>query len=361
MAGGSGACWPGRSTAQLADVATRTGGGGRLVSLTLTDIEPAAAAGLPTGGTARCLVVPAHDLPDDLWPLLSERRSVCLVTRVADDEVLGTTLHTDASVGDAGGEAADLFAKGRSGTLVLDELVVTALHPVPRMVIVGVGPTADGLGDAARAARVARATSVRRRHGHRLDRRARPPRQGRGARPRRGTDRAGPRRRPRRRCGLHRLRRARTRCSTARADWLAYRGITDLTRVHGPAGLDIGASSPPEVAVAVLAEALAVRSPGTGGVTRDPRRREGEMADQPTDGRAVLRSIWDAEGQELDVDEDCGPTKPCRNMRDVSFDELAEPGTDLGEAWRAKLACEGKLSDTGGTVRGLVLGSDDDS
>jgi xanthine dehydrogenase accessory factor len=48
------------------------------------------------------------------------------------------------------------------------------------------------------------------------------------------------------------------RTQQTRADWLAYRGITDLDRVHGPAGLDIGASTPPEIAVSILAEAMAV-------------------------------------------------------------------------------------------------------
>ena len=43
----------------------------------------------------------------------------------------------------------------------------------------------------------------------------------------------------------------------SRADWLAYRDVVDLSRVHGPAGLDIGAKSPQEVAVAIAAQAIA--------------------------------------------------------------------------------------------------------
>ena len=39
------------------------------------------------------------------------------------------------------------------------------------------------------------------------------------------------------------------RIQQARADWLAYRGITDVGRIHGPAGLDIGADTPAEIAL----------------------------------------------------------------------------------------------------------------
>ncbi len=80
------------------------------------------------------------------------------------------------------------------------------------------------------------------------------------------------------------------------------------------------------------------------------------MTDDATDERQVLRSIWAADGQRLDVDEDVSPTKACRNMKDVTFDGLAEPGSDLTTAWKDRLAREGKLSASGGSIRDLVLG-----
>jgi len=49
------------------------------------------------------------------------------------------------------------------------------------------------------------------------------------------------------------------RLQESRADWLVRRGVEELDRIHGPAGLDIGARTPPEIALSVLAEALAAR------------------------------------------------------------------------------------------------------
>lgn len=81
------------------------------------------------------------------------------------------------------------------------------------------------------------------------------------------------------------------------------------------------------------------------------------MGHQPDDAVEVLRAVWAADGQDgADLDEACGPQKPCKNMKHVGFDGLAEPGTDLRTAWRERLAREGKLNSSGGTVRDLVLG-----
>jgi hypothetical protein len=69
----------------------------------------------------------------------------------------------------------------------------------------------------------------------------------------------------------------------------------------------------------------------------------------------ALDSVW-VVSHDHDLDEDCSPTKACRNMKDVTFDGYAEPGSDLGAAWRDKLEREGKLSTAGGSLRDLVLG-----
>jgi xanthine dehydrogenase accessory factor len=50
-------------------------------------------------------------------------------------------------------------------------------------------------------------------------------------------------------------------------------GDADLERISGPTGLDVGADSPAETAVSILAEILAVRSGRSGGRLRDAKAR----------------------------------------------------------------------------------------
>ena len=77
-----------------------------------------------------------------------------------------------------------------------------------------------------------------------------------------------------------------------------------------------------------------------------------------TSGEQVLRTLWEVDeatvaARELD---DATPAKVCKRMRGVTFDGMAEPGTDLRQAWRDLLAREGKLQGSGETIRDLVLG-----
>ena len=91
---------------------------------------------------------------------------------------------------------------------------------------------------------------------------------------------------------------------------------------------------------------------------RDPLDNRPDESRDVTVGETVgaLRAIWAADGQADALDEECGPQKTCKNMVGVSFDGFAEPGSDLREAWRDRLAREGKLSTSGQSVRDLVLG-----
>lgn len=67
------------------------------------------------------------------------------------------------------------------------------------------------------------------------------------------------------------------RTQNRRRDWLVANGIDDqqLAAVHGPVGLDIGADTPAEIALAIVSEMVAVRrnAPAAGSIADRPRHR----------------------------------------------------------------------------------------
>jgi hypothetical protein len=74
----------------------------------------------------------------------------------------------------------------------------------------------------------------------------------------------------------------------------------------------------------------------------------------------VLREVWRSQGQRLsDLDDADGSQKSCKKMADVGFEDFGAGEADLVAAWRAKLEREGKLADSAGSVRDLVLGRAD--
>ena len=71
----------------------------------------------------------------------------------------------------------------------------------------------------------------------------------------------------------------------------------------------------------------------------------------------ATNTMWSpAGGDESGIDDDCHPTRVCRNAREFSFDGFAENGGDVRKAWRETLAREGKLDDSAESIRDMVLG-----
>ncbi len=242
---------------QLVALAGR-GAGGRLVHVAVGDLE-AQLAGLSCGGDADCLLIPATEFPAPLWDRLHDRAAVCLVARREGDRVTSVELYDKDTVAHAGEEAARLFGRGVSESLVTPDAVTTVLWPVPKLVVVGAGAVADAL--RANADLLGWRTEV-----------------ATGADAATGLiaglavldnlvvtshdlEVAGPALMAALSSEVGYIGALGSRhTQQARADWLAFRDVTDLSRVHGPAGLDIGSRTPAEIALSILAEAVAVRS-----------------------------------------------------------------------------------------------------
>lgn len=228
---------------------------GRLIDLEVNQVD-ALIAELPGAGWAQVLVAPAETLPQDLWAKASERRRFALVVELEAGEIVGSQVFDELTAGEADVEAREFFERNPSGSLMTDSRVVSVFDAVPRLVIVGAGPIAEALVALAPLVGWSAEVTASRDTASGL------------IAPLSGQDMvvvaahdlelagAGLQAALASSCGYIGSVGSR-KMQADRADWLAYRGITDLERVHGPAGLDIGADSPAEVAVAIVAQAIA--------------------------------------------------------------------------------------------------------
>lgn len=226
---------------KLAEMAGR-GSVGRLVDVEVSPVD-ALIAGVEAEGSARCLLVPAELFPPDTWRRAIERESFAIVVEMRGDEVVTM-------------ELVDAVGEGSSVSQLEGGTITSTFLPATEVVMVGANPVIDVLAEMSpllgwRARRAGDVSTV----GGLIAPLA----------PRDKVVVAG-----------HDLELAGAALATAlesragyiaslgsrkmqadRNDWLAYRGITDLDRIHGPAGLDIGADTPAEIAVSIVAEAIA--------------------------------------------------------------------------------------------------------
>lgn len=252
--GHSGSLLGGALDSKLTEQAGRLSSG-RLLDLEISEVD-ALIAELPAGGKAKCLMVPAEVLPAEVWHLAGSRARFCLVTSMRGGDVVNVDVFTEDTIGDAGSGIEEVFRGKGSGSTTLDDRVVSVFVGVPQMIVVGSSPIADALVEQSgllgwQARVVSDLATV---GGH--------------VAPLSAIDKVV--------VAAHDLELAGTALTAAlesdagyigslgsrkmqsdRADWLTYRGVDDIDRVRGPAGLDIGADTPAEIAVAIVAEAIA--------------------------------------------------------------------------------------------------------
>lgn len=252
--GKAGSLLGGSLDGKLAEEAGRLSSG-RLIDVEITQVD-ALIADLPSTGTARCILAPADTLPADLWPLAASRERFCLVLALEDDRVSEVSVYSQMTITGADADVQAAFSGQPAGSTITEDRVTSIFVAVPQMVIVGGGPIAEALAELAPLVGWQAHITAERDMATGL------------ITPLSGHDKvviaahdlelagAGLTAALESSCGYIGSVGSR-KMQSDRADWLAYRGVSDLRRVHGPAGLDIGASSPGEVAVAIVAEAIA--------------------------------------------------------------------------------------------------------
>lgn len=212
---------------------------GGLVEVILGPAE-ALITGLNEGETVTLAILPGRALPVAMWEDLAARRSVRFALQV-----------DGASLSDP-----QRLEPDEPGSTLTSDRLVTSLVPVPRVVVSGGGPIADALADVfaligwrpSVVTEVGAATGMMATlatidgvvvMGHDVEQSGQALQGAIGSK----AGYIGS-------LGAERM-------QSLRREWLAYRGVEWDERIHGPAGLPIGASNSGEIAVSIAAEAVA--------------------------------------------------------------------------------------------------------
>lgn len=239
----------------LSDVAARKLPSGRRIRHIVTEFE-SAMSGLPAHSDVEFLIVPADQFPTTLWPLLLERQAVSVTATLDGDDVTAVTVSAGQPEGGPTSAATD-----HPAVFVQESEVTTVLAPITRLVIAGQGAIAEAI--AAQGDLLGWRTVIERRPPMVAGLAA-------GLSPLDGivvmghdVEAAGT-------CLMAALESSAgyigalgsTAMHEARADWLAMRDVTDLSRVRGPAGLEIGSQGPAEIAVSIVAQMILAKRLG---------------------------------------------------------------------------------------------------
>jgi xanthine dehydrogenase accessory factor len=233
----------------LSDVAERKLSNGRRLRHTVTAIE-SSICGLETGTEVEFLLVPAEQFPAEIWPRLLVREAVTFTATLEDDVVTSVSLLSSVEQ-----ESAAPGPTDRPAIFVTDSEVTVVLAPITRLAIAGQGPIAEAL--AAQGKLLGWKVAVETRPGMVAGLAA-------SSSPIDGIVVMGHDIEMSSTCLMHALESdagyigalGSPSMQVSRADWLAMREVTDLSRVHGPAGLEIGSQGPAEIAVSITAQMI---------------------------------------------------------------------------------------------------------
>ena len=243
------------------------------------DHDEAERVGLPCGGAATVLVQPWSTIPPSVLADLAARRPTALVTSL-DDGSFSTRARRpddDPAYDDDGSPdaiARVLLARGEPSDAVLESgegrLLVSVLVPTPHLVVIGSGALAVAL-EAQLALLGWTCASLARAEDGVAAVLALGPGDGVLVIDHRGevdlpilsAALAGP--------VAYVAALGSRRTQEARRERLRAADVEEevIARLRGPAGLDIGSRTPAEIAVAIVAEMLSVRSAAAGGALRD--------------------------------------------------------------------------------------------
>lgn len=229
---------------------------GRIITRKVNALE-SILSNIPEGTELKFALLHTGLIDIDFWQTLVDKEALAVISYIQGEEITAAEYFTAVTIVAAEPQIAEYFNQNKTMIVDLGDRILTIYHPVPTLALAGRGPIADAIakfatllgwnvkvdigntnfaGIAARLSPMDAAIIM----GHDVENSGK--NLSLALESRAGYIGA---------LGSMKM-------QEDRADWLAYRDITDLSRIYGPAGIDIGAKTPEEIAISILAEAISV-------------------------------------------------------------------------------------------------------